>query len=129
MRPPYRTRIEDVPLERDLREDEGWIDMQVQFLIAEQNAGASDLVVGRTVLPPGARHERHLHPNCDEVLYVLEGELDHSLGEAIYHLTPGALLHIPVDTPHDARNTGTVTARVVIAYSAADRQTVLLEEQ
>jgi quercetin dioxygenase-like cupin family protein len=48
--------------------------MQVQFLIAEQNAGASDLVVGRTVLPPGARHERHLHPNCDEFLVVLSGE-------------------------------------------------------
>ena len=30
---PYRTRIEDVPLEQGLREDEGWIDMQVQFLI------------------------------------------------------------------------------------------------
>ncbi len=70
---PYRTRIEDVPLERGLREDEGWIDMQVQFLIAEHNAGARELVVGRTVLPPGARHERHRHPNCDEFLVVLGG--------------------------------------------------------
>ena len=47
--------------------------MQVQFLIGERNAGAKDLVVGRTVLPPGARHERHLHPNCDEFLVVLSG--------------------------------------------------------
>ena len=70
---PYRTRIDDVPLEQGLREDEGWIDMQVQFLIGERNAGAKDLVVGRTVLPPGARHERHLHPNCDEFLVVLSG--------------------------------------------------------
>jgi quercetin dioxygenase-like cupin family protein len=70
---PYRTRIEDVPLEPGLREDEGWIDMQVQFLIGEHNAGAKDLVVGRTVLPPGGRHERHLHPNCDEFLVVLRG--------------------------------------------------------
>ena len=70
---PFRTRIEDVPLEQGLREDEGWIDMQVQFLIGEHNAGARDLVVGRTVLTPGARHERHLHPNCDEFLVVLSG--------------------------------------------------------
>lgn len=76
---------------------------------------------------PGHKNPRHFHPNCDEVLYVLEGELDHTLGEAVYHLTPGALLHIPADTPHDARNTGAGTARVVIAYSAADRQTVFLE--
>jgi 2-keto-4-pentenoate hydratase/quercetin dioxygenase-like cupin family protein len=70
---PYRTRIEDVPLEQGLREDEGWIDMRVQFLIGEHNAGAKDLVVGRTVLPPGARHERHLHRHCDEFLVVLSG--------------------------------------------------------
>lgn len=70
---PYRTRIEDVPLEQGLREDEGWIDMQVQFLIDARAAGSDELVVGRTVLPPGARHERHLHPNCDEFLVVLSG--------------------------------------------------------
>lgn len=70
---PYRTTIGAVPLETGLRRDEGWIDMQVQFLIDERSAGAGELVVGRTVLPPGARHERHLHPNCDEFLVVLDG--------------------------------------------------------
>jgi quercetin dioxygenase-like cupin family protein len=71
--PPHRSRIADVPLEQGLREDEGWIDMQVQFLIDARSAGSGDLVVGRTVLPPGARHERHLHPNADEFLVVLSG--------------------------------------------------------
>ena len=63
----------DVPLERGLREDEGWIDMRVQFLIDERTAGSTGLVVGRTVLPPGARHERHRHPNCNEFLVVMSG--------------------------------------------------------
>ena len=73
MAEPYRTRIEDVPLEQGLRRDEGWIDMQVQFLIDARAAGSDQLVVGRTVLPPGARHERHRHPNCDEFLVVMSG--------------------------------------------------------
>ena len=51
--PPYRTTIDDVPLEQNLREDEGWVDMQVQYLIDEKTAGSRGLVVGRTVLPPG----------------------------------------------------------------------------
>ena len=68
MSEPYRTTIDDVPLEQDLREDEGWIDMRVQFLIDARDAGSDGLVVGRTVLEPGARHERHRHPNCDEFL-------------------------------------------------------------
>jgi quercetin dioxygenase-like cupin family protein len=70
---PYRTNVRDVALERGLREDEGWIDMHVQFLIDERSAGSSELVLGRTVLPPGARHERHRHPNCDEFLVVIHG--------------------------------------------------------
>ena len=71
---PYRTRIEDVPLEQNLREDEGWVDMRVQYLIDERTAGSRDLVVGRTVLPPGARHDRHLHPAGDEFLVVMSGQ-------------------------------------------------------
>jgi quercetin dioxygenase-like cupin family protein len=70
---PYRTRIADVPLEEGLRRDEGWVDMQVRFLIDERSAGTDQLVVGHTVLPPGARHERHRHPNCDEFLVVASG--------------------------------------------------------
>ena len=70
---PFRTSIDDVPLERGLREEEGWVDMRVQFLIDERSAGSTELVVGRTVLPPGARHERHRHPNCDEFLIVMCG--------------------------------------------------------
>ena len=70
---PYRTNVRDVPLAEGLREDEGWIGIQVQFLIDEASAGTDQLVVGRTVLPPGARHEKHAHPNCDEFLVVMSG--------------------------------------------------------
>lgn len=69
----YRTNIRDVPLVKGLRADEGWVDMRVQFLIDAASAGTDELVVGRTVLPPGARHEKHAHPNCDEFLVVLNG--------------------------------------------------------
>jgi quercetin dioxygenase-like cupin family protein len=70
---PYRTTIGDVPLARGLREEEGWVDMRVQFLIDAAGAGSERLVVGRTVLPAGARHERPLHPTADEFLVVLRG--------------------------------------------------------
>lgn len=71
---PYRTRIEDVPLEPGLRAEEGWVDMQVQLVIDSRVASTDDLVVGRTVLPPGARHDPHRHPDADEFLVVLSGE-------------------------------------------------------
>ncbi len=69
----YRTNINDVPKVEGLKRDDGWIDMQVQFLIDKASAGA-DNVVGWTVLKPGASHERHLHRNCDEFFIVLKGK-------------------------------------------------------
>jgi len=68
----YRTNINEVPKVEGLQRKDGWVDMQVQFLIDKKTAGA-DHVVGWTVLKPGARHERHLHRNCDEFFVVLKG--------------------------------------------------------
>jgi mannose-6-phosphate isomerase-like protein (cupin superfamily) len=68
----YRTNIRNVPKVESLPREDGWVDMQVQFLIDKKSAGA-DHVVGWTVLKPGARHERHLHRNCDEFFIVIKG--------------------------------------------------------
>ena len=69
----YRTNLKDVPKVEGLPRKDGWIDMQVQFLIDKKSAGA-DHVVGWTVLKPGASHEAHLHRNCDEFFIVLKGK-------------------------------------------------------
>ena len=69
----YRTNRKSVPTVEGLQRKDGWVDMQVQFLIDKKTAGANH-VVGWTVLKPGARHERHLHRNCDEFFIVLKGK-------------------------------------------------------
>jgi mannose-6-phosphate isomerase-like protein (cupin superfamily) len=68
----YRTNMRKVPKVAGLKRKDGWVDMQVQFLIDKRSAGA-DHVIGWTVLKPGARHERHRHHNCDEFFIVLKG--------------------------------------------------------
>ena len=68
----YRTNLREVPKVEGLKRDDGWVDMQVQFLIDKKSAGANN-VVGWTVLKPGARHENHRHLNCDEFFIVLKG--------------------------------------------------------
>lgn len=97
---PYRTNVEQVPRAEGLSRGEGWVDMQVQFLIDERTAGTDRLVVGRTVLPPGARHERHRHPSADEFLVVVEGRgnvytdgEDESAGEGDVVFTPAGHWH------------------------------------
>ena len=47
--------------------------MRVQFLIDKAKAGSDGFLLGWTVLPPGARHDRHRHPHADEFFVVLSG--------------------------------------------------------
>jgi len=105
MAEPYRTRIDDVPLEQGLREDEGWVDMRVQFLIDEASAGAETLVVGRTVLPPGARHERHRHPNCNEFLVVMSGSGEVYTDAGTEPSKAGDVIYTPAGHWHGFNNT------------------------
>ena len=73
MKDRFRVSRHDVPVEGGLRADEGWVDMRVQFLIDKARADSQDFLLGWTVLPPGARHDRHRHPNADEFFVVLSG--------------------------------------------------------
>jgi quercetin dioxygenase-like cupin family protein len=119
MQPPYRTRIEDVPLERNLREDEGWIDMQVQFLIDGRSANSNGLVVGRTVLPPGARHERHLHPNCDEFLVVMSGRGEIYTNTGREPSVAGDVIYTPRGNWHGFDNTSDKDVLLIWGWSGA----------
>jgi quercetin dioxygenase-like cupin family protein len=115
----HRTNVRDVPLERGLREDEGWIEMQVQFLLDERSTGSSELVVGRTVLPPGARHEPHRHPNCDEFLVVIEGSGEVYTDEGREPAGPGDVVFTPAGHWHGFDNTSDADVLLIWGWRGA----------
>ena len=116
---PYRTTIADVPLEQGLREDEGWIDMRVQFLIDERTAGSEGLVVGRTVLAPGARHERHRHPNCNEFLVVMSGRGEVYTDEGTERSQAGDVIFTPAGHWHGFNNTSDEDVLLIWGWEGA----------
>jgi len=67
----YITNLNDVPKVEGLKRDDGWVDMQVQFLIDKKSAGA-DHVVGWTVLK-GAGH-----------IYTDHGDTPSKEGDVVY---------------------------------------------
>lgn len=87
--------------------------------------GNSDtMTVGRCHIAPGQANPRHYHPNCDEVLHVLQGTIEHSLDDEVVRMGPGDTISIPIRTMHNARNVGSDEAIFVITFSSADRQVV-----
>jgi quercetin dioxygenase-like cupin family protein len=99
----------------------------IQWLCSNDFFADANLTFGYVQIEAGQKNPRHYHPNSSEVLFLIEGELDHTVGEQIYHLTAGMSIFIPLGVEHDARNPGATTARMVVAYPTGERQAVMLE--
>lgn len=86
-------------------------------------SGSEELTVGEVVIRAGCSNPMHTHDNCEEALYLLEGELDHSCGdEPSYKLGPGSAIMIQRGIPHNAKCISECDARMIVAYSSANRE-------
>lgn len=89
------------------------------------NTGAEQLSVGEMVINPGGENTSHYHPNCEEVLYVISGELEHWFEESKpVRLKAGMSLLIPQGMKHHSRCIGKEPVRNLVAYSSANHQTI-----
>lgn len=116
---PFRTNLDAVPLVPDLRSEDGWVDMQVQFLVDQATAGTDDFLLGWTVLPPGARHERHRHPDADEFFVVLAGSGEIYTDEGREASGKGDVVFTPRGHWHGFDNTGDQDVVLVWGWSGA----------
>jgi len=82
---------------------------------------AQGLTLGRVVIRKGCSNPRHAHDNCEEALYLLAGELEHTLGEETVILKPGDTLLVAAGLMHNARSIGDVDADMIVAYSEGRR--------
>jgi len=80
------------------------------------------MTLGRVTIMPGQSNASHGHPNCEEVLFLLSGELVHTYGEEEYRLEPGDAICIPPDVDHRATNVSDEPAVMIVAYNSAYRQ-------
>jgi quercetin dioxygenase-like cupin family protein len=99
----------------------------IQWLCNAEMEPEALQTLGVVYILPGKKNPLHFHPNCEELLFVLSGECEHSLDGKYYHMEAGSMIRIPAGARHDARNDGWEPVRMLICYSSADRQTEFLE--
>lgn len=118
----YVVDVHEFPFEEGLDPEEGWINMQVQFLVQGDNAGAQNMVVGRTVFPPGtSSHERHRHHSADEFVYVVRGEGIVMNGDDEIPVRAGQIAYHPKGIWHGFRNTSrSEETEVIWAWGGAN---------
>ena len=95
------------------------------WLVSKDLGNSDDVTLARCTVKPGCANHLHSHPNCEEIVHVLQGRLVHSIeGGKEVELSEGDTTSIPANLPHYAKNTGDVDAVLMICFSSAERQTV-----
>jgi oxalate decarboxylase/phosphoglucose isomerase-like protein (cupin superfamily) len=78
----------------------------LKWMSTPRETGSSRMSCGVVRLNPGKGHERHTHPESDEMLYVVRGEGEQEIGEETRDISAGDMLHVPEGVPHGTVNTG-----------------------
>src|SRR2546428_13732999 len=62
--------------------------------------GSQSLRIGELTIAPNTRVPRHIHPNTEEAMIILEGTLDVVLGNQRVTVGPGHVVLAPAGTVH-----------------------------
>lgn len=74
---------------------------------------AGSISVHEGVLEPGVEIPRHVHDEADQLLYIVEGELEVTVGEDNFVAQAGDLVSQPHGVAHGFANHGDLPARVL----------------
>jgi quercetin dioxygenase-like cupin family protein len=96
---------------------------RITWLVSQSLHNSATMTVGRVVIKAGHGNPVHRHPNCDEVLHVLHGRIEHSLGAARFVMNAGDAISIPAGEWHNAQALDGTEAEMVICFSSANRTT------
>jgi quercetin dioxygenase-like cupin family protein len=93
----------------------------VQWAVRAGDPEGAELTVGLATFDAGKSNVEHIHPNCEEVVFVLEGAVEHTLGDQRTILRTGDLIVVPRNVPHRLLNRTDAPVRAYIVFSSPDR--------
>ncbi len=98
----------------------------IKWLVTPDNTDGAGLTFGEVVLQPGKGHDRHNHPESEEILYVLSGEGEQMLDDGEpFPVKAGDAIYVPTAVFHSTRNTGWETMRLLAVYNPGGAEKVL----
>src|ERR687889_19854 len=109
-------RLEDLELMEGWYEDDPTMRVKVNFPFF-LGSGTKNTAVVYFEIEPGYRLGTHTD-SAEEILLVLEGEAEVSLGDDEGRLSAGEMAVVPAMMPHSLRNVGEETVRVAGFFSS-----------
>ena len=102
---------------------------EMRWLLDGDRSPGTAFTLGEVTIHSGSKNPLHVHDNAEEVLYLIEGTLEHRVGDETFTLEAGDVIRVPRGVPHDARSVGTTDARMVVAFDHPHRSFESLEEE
>jgi oxalate decarboxylase/phosphoglucose isomerase-like protein (cupin superfamily) len=98
----------------------------IKPLVASDNTDDPAVSLMHVVLLPGQGHERHNHPDSDEILYFLSGQGQQMVDDAdTFPVGPGQSVFIPKGAFHSTINTGWEPLTILAIYAPAGAEQAL----
>jgi oxalate decarboxylase/phosphoglucose isomerase-like protein (cupin superfamily) len=89
----------------------------LKWMNTPEVTGSAGFSAGIVLLEPGKGHERHTHPDSEEILYFLGGEGEQTIADEKRTVEAGEMVHIPSGVEHSTINTSWEPLRFLAVYS------------
>lgn len=97
---------------------------RLEWMVSGTIGNSDTLTMGKCFISPGMSNPLHHHPNCDEVLHVIRGEIRKRVGDDYFEMQAGDTISIPMGAVHNAENVGEEECELLIGYDSAFREVV-----
>lgn len=92
--------------------------VEVALMLNAQTAPGVPAALSLVVVHPGGSAPEHTHAESAELLYVLDGSGQLTLGGQSHAVSAGQALYLPAGVPHSMTNDGDVPLRALQVYVA-----------
>ncbi|WP_420000000.1 cupin domain-containing protein [Streptomyces boninensis] len=98
----------------------------IKWHVTPESVPQATSTLGEVVINPNKGHDRHEHPDADEILYVIEGEGVQTVGDdPAFTVKAGDAIWIPKGTLHSTHNTGWRPLRLIATYTPGGAENAL----
>ena len=93
-------------------------------ILVDASHGAKSLWVGHLEIAPGAQVTTHIHPDTEEAMVIVEGQLEAVLGDEVINLGPGDTVLAPAGVKHGFINHSGAKAVLLASFPKTSFQRV-----
>ena len=99
---------------------------QIKWFVKPDTTEDTNLTFGEVILMPGKGHDRHNHPESEEILYVLSDSGEQMLDDnEPFEISSGDTIHVPTAVYHSTINAGWEPMRLLALYNPGGAEKAL----